>query len=156
MNPLRDGGETGKCVEIVPLALGNLEVGIAVYFEDGGFDQRFFRLTVVPSSQGLESFRGYEPEQLQVPEEPGRRRSTPLMAEVSYKGIQDTIRLYSLPGVRFRVRQPPGPPVVEVDDKGVVQGLHAGEAVIEADVDRMKWEYPVHVSDRQHLPSPGH
>jgi hypothetical protein len=31
----RDGAETGKCVEIVPLALGNLEVGIAVYFEDG-------------------------------------------------------------------------------------------------------------------------
>ena len=76
-DPLKNGGETGKFIEVVPLALGNLEVGIGVYFEDGGFAERFFRMKVVPSSQGLQTFRGYEPEPLQVPEEPERRRSTP-------------------------------------------------------------------------------
>jgi len=48
-NPLRDGGETGKFIEIVPAALGNVEVGIGVYFEDGGFSERFFRMKVVPA-----------------------------------------------------------------------------------------------------------
>ena len=148
VNPLKDGGETGKFIEIVPLALGNLEVGIAVYFEDGGFDQRFFRMKVVPSAQGLESYRGYETQLLQLPEGLERRSSTPLMAEVTYKGIQgdighngtqSAIRLYSLQGVKFSIQQPPGPAVVDVDEKGVVRALHPGEAVVVADFDGVKW-----------------
>jgi hypothetical protein len=142
------GGETGNFVNIVPLALGNLEVGIAVYFQDGGFAERFFRMKAVPSSQGLESFRGYEPGLLQVPEEPERRRSTPLMAEVTYKGIVGVIRLYNLQGVKFSIRPPPGSSMVEVDDKGMVRALHAGEAVVEADFDGVKWEYRIHIGDR--------
>jgi hypothetical protein len=156
VSPLKDGGETGKFIQIVPLALGNLEVGIGVYFEDGGLAERFFRMKVVPSSQGLESFRGYEPEILQVPEEPERRRSAPLMAEVTYKGIQDPIRLNSLEGVSFTIRQPPGPPVIEVDEKGWVRALHAGDAVVVADFAGIKWEYPLHVLDGQHLSSSNH
>jgi hypothetical protein len=50
-NPLRDGGETGKFIEIVPLALGNVEVGVGVYFEDGGLAERFFRMKVVSSGR---------------------------------------------------------------------------------------------------------
>ena len=105
-------------------------------------------MKAVPSSQGLESFRGYEPGLLQVPEEPERRRSTPLMAEVTYKGIVGVIRLYNLQGVKFSIRPPPGSSMVEVDDKGMVRALHAGEAVVEADFDGVKWEYRIHIGDR--------
>jgi hypothetical protein len=152
VNALRDGGESGKYIEVVPLALGNVEIAVVANFEDGGFDRRFFRMKVVPSSQGLESFQGYEPYPLTPPEdkEPEGRHATALMAQVTYKGIQDAIRLYSLQGVKFSIQQPPGPPVIEVDDKGQVRALRRGKATVEADFDGTKWSYPVHVSGESH------
>jgi hypothetical protein len=146
------GGESGKFVEIVPLALGNLEVGIGVYFEDGGFAERFFRIKVVPSSKGLKQFRGYDPETLQLPAEPERRSSTQLIADLTYDGIQNAIRLSSLKGVKFSVQQANGAAVVEFDDKGWVRALHPGDAVIVADFDGVKWSYPIHVVEGHGAP----
>jgi hypothetical protein len=145
--PLKDGGETGKFIDIVPLALGNVEIGIAVYFEDRGFDQRFFRIKVLPSSQGLESFQGHDPVPLQVSGGEKSRHSIPLLAEVTYKNVQGAIRLNSLEGAKFSIQQPLDAPVVDVDDKGVVRALRPGEAVVLADFDGTKWSYPIHVTN---------
>jgi hypothetical protein len=159
VDPLKGNGETGKFLEIVPLALGNVEVGIGVYFEDGGFTERFFRMKVVPSSQGLKFFHNpiaYGP--LRPPEDQSENSEFPhaiqLGANVgyagiytgsSYGGVQDAIQLYSLEGVMFSIQQAPGPPVIKVDEKGWVQALHSGDAVVIADFAGRKWQYPIHV-----------
>jgi hypothetical protein len=155
-DPLRDGGDSGKFIEVVPLGLGNLEVGVAVYFEDGGFDQRFFRMKVVPSSRGLAKFQGYETQLLQLSSDQQGNHSTQLTAAVTYDGLQDAITIYSLEGVKFSVQQQKGPAVVEVDDKGGVKALHPGDAVVVADFDGVKWSYPIHVVDAQHAATSSH
>jgi hypothetical protein len=111
-------------IQIVPLALGEMTVGVAAEFDDHGFSQRFFRLHVIPSAKGL----------LGIELSSNKLRDGRMHLDVvaKYEQFTNPVPITNLQGVKISVDQPQDAPVIRVDEEGIVHELRPGAAVITA------------------------
>jgi hypothetical protein len=125
-------------IQIVPLALGDVTVGVAAEFDDHGFSQRYFRLHVVPSAKGL---LGMQLSSYKLPD--GRMH---LAAVLKYEQLTKPIDLPHLQGVKITIDQPQDAPVIRVDEEGIVHELRPGVAVIVANFAGVTARLPITIA----------
>jgi hypothetical protein len=135
-NILRDDDEP-KVIELVPVALGEETVSVAVEFKDGGFDERYFHIKTVPSDGGLEQI------ELNLQSPPNARPH--LTACLKYSQVANCIFLPTLEGLRITVDQP-GRAVVRIDPDGTIHELSVGTATVSVGTGSVQQSTPLHVS----------
>jgi hypothetical protein len=123
---VRDDGER-KVLSIAPLGLGDLTVGIAVYYMDSTVSsESYFRMKVVPSAKELTKL---ELQQWKTPEGP-----TEVMAFVSYEpGLQ--LRMHHLDGMRFTLQNGAAKVPLKLDDEGRLLVPSGTSGMVEAEFD---------------------
>jgi len=147
------GGVT--TIEVTPLAAGEVDLTVAVLFNDGGLEQQHARLNVVPTAEGLERMElnsGFTTMAL-VLEENEEDRQVQLSPRLWYGNLEYGVLLKSLEGLKVEVRQPENDPVVRVDANGVVHALRAGRAVVTAELGGMRDSVTVQVYDKDAAPA---
>jgi hypothetical protein len=116
---LVEDDETSKVVEIAPISDGEETISVAVEFEDGGFDERYFHIKTVPSDGGLESIEL----SLQGPTNVRPR----ITACLKYSQIGNCVFLETLKGLHIVVDTPS---IVRIDPDGTIHELSAGAAKV--------------------------
>jgi pimeloyl-ACP methyl ester carboxylesterase len=133
--------EAGRAeIEVILLQTGPVELRISALFADGGLAQQKYRVNVVPSARGLESFdlnRGFHTLALAM-EDREEDRQTFLFPEVQYAGLEYPIVLSSSDGLQLTVDQPEDDPVIRVESNGLIHALRPGTAVITGDFDGVR------------------
>lgn len=134
---VRDDGDS-KVFEITPVALGEETVSVAVDFDDGGFDERYFHLRTVLTDSGLEAIR------LDYRRRPnGQQRLT---ACLKYTQLANCIGLNTLDGLNIRVMQP-NTNVLRIDSSGLVHELSPGTATVIVSLGRVQQSLDLKVSE---------
>jgi hypothetical protein len=134
---VRDDGNS-KVFEITPVALGEETVSVAVDFDDGGFEERYFHLRSVLSDSGLEEIR------LDYRRRPnGQQRLT---ACLKYTQLANCIGLSTLDGLNIRVMQP-NANVLRIDSSGLVHELSPGTATVIVSLGRVQQSLTLKVSE---------
>ena len=134
---VRDDGDS-KVFEITPVALGEETVSMAVDFDDGGFDERYFHLRTVLSDGGLEEIR------LDYRRRPnGQQRLTVCL---KYTQSANCIGLNTLDGLNIRVMQP-NANVLRIDSSGLVHELSPGTATVIVSLGRVQQSLTFKISE---------
>jgi hypothetical protein len=134
---VRDDGES-KVFEITPVSSDEETVTVAVDFEDGGFEERYFHLRTVLSDSGLE---GISLNYVSRPNVQPR-----LMACLKYTQLANCIGLSTLDGLNIRVMQP-STSVLRIDSNGAVHELSPGTATVIVSLGRVKQSLDLKVSE---------
>ena len=134
---VRDDGDS-KVFEITPVALGEETVSMAVDFDDGGFDERYFHLRTVLSDGGLEEIR------LDYRRRPnGQQRLT---ACLKYTQLANCIGLNTLDSLNIRITQP-NTNVLRIDSSGLVHELSPGTATVIVSLGRVQQSLTFKISE---------
>jgi hypothetical protein len=134
---VRDYGDS-KVFEIRPVSLGEETVSVAVDFEDGGFDERYFHLRTVLSDSGLEGIR------LNYLSRPNVHPR--LMACLKYTQFANCIGLSTLDGLNIRVMQP-STRVLRIDSNGAIHELSPGTATVIVSLGRVQQSLDLKISE---------
>jgi hypothetical protein len=134
---VQDDGET-KVIEITPVGLGEETVSVAVEFEDGGFDERYFHIRTVPSDGGLEKvgLNFWNPQNTQPH----------MTACLKYSQLANCLPLSKVDGLQVTVDQP-DKPVVRVDPDGTIHELGVGTAKVTVGIGNVKQSLELHVNE---------
>jgi hypothetical protein len=127
-----------KVFEITPAIVGEETVSVAVDFDDGGFEERYFHLRTVLSDSGLEGIR------LNYVSRPNIQPR--LMACLKYIQLANCIGLSTLDGLNIRVMQP-GTSVLRIDSNGAVHELSPGTATVIVSLGRVQQSLDLKVSE---------
>lgn len=117
---LREEG-TSEVFGIIPAWAGEETIAAAVRFEDGGFDERYFHLKIVPSDKGLIGMN------LDYWSPPNRRPR--VIACLKYAQMTGCRPLSTLEGLNIQIEQPKKP-VLRIDPNGDAHELSSGEATV--------------------------
>jgi hypothetical protein len=144
-----------KTMEVIPLGVGKLRLGIMAVFADGGIARKECMLDVVPSSKGLKNFflnQGSHALPIVLEDKPQDRQRW-LSPEVAYRQLEYPIYLEDSSKIKFTVQQPTGGPVILLDSNGMVHGLRPGKATIIGDFDGVRDQLVVTVYTKESAPA---
>jgi hypothetical protein len=143
-------------IEILPLALGAVDVEIGVLYMDNAYAAQTLHLNVIPSAKGLTKFSlagagstiplflGYRDED----------RQQALNPTVSYGGVGPAgdIYLHGIEHITVTVAQPESDPVIRIDKNGMIHALRIGKAIISGEFAGAKDQVTVDVEPKEYSP----
>jgi len=121
-----------KSVEVVPLQVGTVRLGVFVRFRDGGIAMKTVELNVVPSPSDVKAFhldQGFSTIPLEITNKSETRQHW-LFPEVEYENLEYPISLRDSMSVTMWVDQPENNPVIKLDRNGMIHALRPGTARI--------------------------
>jgi len=128
---VEDHGLT-KMIEVVPLQVGTVQLGVLVSYADGGISMKTLQLDVVPGYTGVKTFhldQGFSTIPLELTDNPEGRQHW-MYPEVEYDQLDYPVKLKDSTSVTIVVDQPEDNPVISVDSNGMVHALRLGKARI--------------------------
>jgi hypothetical protein len=152
-NIVQEDGTT-KTIEITPVQIGPVDVGISAVYSDNAFVRQTIHLNVVASAKGLRSFsldQGTHFIAL-VLEDEARDRQQILRPMVTYEGVKFPIYLDDSSQIQLSVEQDEGNPVIRVDRDGTVHALREGTAVLVGNFDGVIDRIQVTVYGKENAP----
>lgn len=141
---------TEKTIEVTPLQLGPLDIGVMALYGDNAAAEQTSRLNVVPSTVGLRKFdldEGVHSMRLILGGEEWQQEHW-LVPVATYDAAKFPIRLKDSSQIALSIEQDASNPVISVDKDGMVHALRAGNAVLIGEYAGIKDEVRVTVQSR--------
>jgi len=129
--------EGGDYVDIVPLALGRVEVNIIIFFVDGGISSEKMLLDVVPPIEKPVSLivgnSGVDKNSDILLEYSGTSEHVTgsyVFLRAKYDGVKQQVNIPAR-FATFAVRSTPGPATISIDRNGQIFAYHLGHSLLE-------------------------
>jgi hypothetical protein len=147
------GTGTERTVEFVPLAPGEISLGIWIDYADGTLGEQVRTIHVTPSPKEMTRFLLLQgPVMMLVLGRTPEEATMWLQPEVEYSTLQYPIYFRNSEDIQLSVEQSATAPVVQVDKYGLVHGLRPGKAVIVGTFGGMKSRVGVTVYSSANVP----